>query len=61
MLRPMKQTYLLIRQEAWDKCRGICQNILDQCPILLLGLLLLSIPASGAANRTPRLRQLNFI
>ena len=49
MLRPMKQTYLLIRQEAWDKCRGICQNILGQCPILLLGLLLLSIPASATS------------
>ena len=32
MLRPMKQTYLLIRQEAWDKCRGICQNISGSMP-----------------------------
>ena len=30
--------------------RGICQNILGQCPILLLGLLLLSIPASATST-----------
>jgi hypothetical protein len=50
MMRQMRQTYLVIRPRAWDKCRGIRQNILDRLLVLLLGLLLLSIPASATSS-----------
>jgi hypothetical protein len=50
MLRHIKQTYLIIRQEAWDQCHDAHQNILSQFLILLLGFLLLSIPASATSS-----------
>jgi hypothetical protein len=49
MLRHKKQTYPVIRHEAWHKCRGIRPHILSQCSVLLLGLLLLNIPASATS------------
>jgi hypothetical protein len=49
MLRHMRQTSLVIRPWAWDKCRSTRQNILGQCLVLLLGLLLLSSPASATS------------
>jgi hypothetical protein len=50
MGRYMQQTFLVIRQEAWHKCRSLRPNILGQFLILLLGLLLLNIPASATSS-----------
>jgi hypothetical protein len=50
-MKHMKQTYPVIRQEAWDTCCGINRNILDLLPLLLLGLMALSIPASPTASQ----------
>src|SRR5215510_93427 len=51
MMRRMRQTYRVIRSGIWAKYCGIHQNILDRPFILLLGLLLLSIPASATSSR----------
>jgi hypothetical protein len=50
MMRHMRQTYRVIRSGAWDKCSCIYQNILHRFFVLLLGLLLLSIPASATSS-----------
>src|SRR5262245_43099179 len=50
MMRHMRQTYRVIRSGAWDKCYGLYQKILDRFFVILLGLLLLSIPASATSS-----------
>jgi hypothetical protein len=50
MIRHIRQTYVAICSGAWDECGGMRQSIPGQLLVLLLGLLVLSMPASAASS-----------
>jgi hypothetical protein len=51
MTRPMRQIYLAIRLGTWDTCRGIRHSLVGRLLRLLIGLLVLSMPAYATSAR----------